>query len=95
MEIKPVTITLIEGTKIKIILAKPYPVPLKNREMFKQEFYYQCSIHALHELFTEEIKECKWASPAFGIPKNNSTLRLVIEICDKFTSAQSTSNVHF
>ena len=75
----PVTITLIEDAKP--IWAKPYPVPLKNREVFKQELNCQCSIGALQELSAEEIKDRKWASPAFGIPKKNGTIRLVIDFC--------------
>ncbi len=71
-----VTITLIEDAKP--IWARPYPVPLKTREVFKQELNHQCSIGALRELSAEEIEDRKWASPAFGIPKKNRTIRLVI-----------------
>ena len=74
-----VTITLIKD--VKPIWAKPYPVPLKNREVFKQEICHQCNIGALWELYIEEIKDHEWASPAFVIPKKNGTLRLVIDFC--------------
>ena len=73
----PVTISLVEGAKP--FGARPYPVPLKNCEVFKGELNRQCRIGALRELTTEEIKDREWASPAFGIPKTNGRIRLVID----------------
>ena len=36
---------------------------------------------ALRALGAEEIEEREWASPAFGIPKKNGTILLVINFC--------------
>ena len=73
----PVSIELLNGADP--VWAKPYPVPLKNREVFKDEIYRQCSIGALRELSAEEVEERVWASPCFGIPKKNGSIRLVID----------------
>jgi len=35
------------------ILSKPYPIALKNREVFASEVYRQCNIGALRELIPE------------------------------------------
>eukprot|EP00956_Cyclotella_meneghiniana_P018178 scaffold30078_cov44-Cyclotella_meneghiniana.AAC.2 len=48
--------------------AKPYPMPLKNRQVFEDEVYRQCDIGALHELTAEEIEDRQWCSPCFGVP---------------------------
>ena len=40
---------------------------------------WQCRIGALRELTVEESKDREWASPAFGIPKKNGTIRLMID----------------
>jgi hypothetical protein len=63
------------------IWAKPYPVPLKNRQVFREEVYRQCDIGALRELNANEIETREWASPCFGVPKKNGTIRLVMDFC--------------
>lgn len=73
----PVNIEVIEGSTP--VWAKPYPVPLKNREVFKDEVYRQCDIGALRELSAEEIEKREWASPCFGVPKKNGSIRLVMD----------------
>ena len=47
--------------------------------VFREELNRQCRIGALGELTAEEIKDREWASPAFGIPKKNGRIRLVID----------------
>ncbi len=44
----------------------------------EDEFSRQCDIGALLRLSPEEYKR-EWASPAFGIPKKNGTIRLIID----------------
>ena len=61
--------------------AKPYPIPLKNREVMEHELTRQCSIGCLGRLTPEEFEEREWAFPAFGIPKKNGTIRFVIDLC--------------
>ena len=39
----------------------------------------QCSIGCLGRLNPEQFKKCKWAFPAFGIPKKNGTVQFVID----------------
>ena len=69
---KLVSIETVEGATP--VWAKPYPVPLKNREVFQQEVQRQCTIGALHELSADEIEERVLASPCFGVPKKNGTI---------------------
>ena len=69
---KPVSIETIEG--VTPVWAKPYPVPLKNREVFQQEVQRQGAIGALQELSAEEIEDRVWASPCFEVPKKNGTI---------------------
>ena len=59
--------------------AKPYPIALKNREVMEHELDRQCSIGCLGRLTPEEFEEREWAFPAFGTPKKNGTIRLVID----------------
>jgi hypothetical protein len=59
--------------------AKPYPVQLKNREIMEAEFRRQCTIGAMRRLSPEEFESRVWAFPAFGIPKKNGTIRVVID----------------
>lgn len=73
----PVSIEVVEGATP--VWAKPYPVPLKNRDVFKEEVYRQCDIGALRELSAEEIEKREWASPCFGVPKKNGSIRLVMD----------------
>ena len=73
----PISIESVD--KATPVWAKPYPVPLKNREVFKEEIYRQCSIGALRELPAEEIEERVWALPYFGVPKKNGTICLVMD----------------
>ena len=61
--------------------AKPYPIPVKDREVMEDEFRRQCEIGALRRLSPEEYEEREWASPAFGIPKKNGTIRLILDLC--------------
>jgi hypothetical protein len=63
------------------VWSKPYPTPLRNRETFKEEVYRQCSIGALRELSASEIEEREWASPCFGVPKKDGSIRLVMDFC--------------
>jgi hypothetical protein len=39
----------------------------------------QCKIGAMKKLTPEEAEEREWASPAFGVPKKNGEIRLVID----------------
>ena len=39
----------------------------------------QCEIGAMRKLTPEEAEEREWASPAFGVPKKNGEIRLVID----------------
>ncbi len=59
--------------------AKPYPIPLKNREVMEHELTRQCSIGCLGRLTPKEFEEREWSFPAFGIPKKNGTIRFVID----------------
>ena len=61
--------------------ARPYPVALKNRVVFEGELKRQCNIGAIRRLSPEEIEEKDrvWASSAFGVPKSNETIRVVID----------------
>jgi hypothetical protein len=70
------------------VWSKPYPTPLKNRNIFKEgdEVYHQCDIGALCTLSANEIEEQEWASPCFGIPKKDGLIRLVTDFC-KLNSA--------
>ncbi len=71
----PITISLFKGAKP--FWAKPYPIPLKKCEVFKEELNWQGRIGAPHEL-TAEIEDKEWASSAVGIPKKNGMIRLMI-----------------
>jgi hypothetical protein len=64
---QPVNIEVEEGATP--VWSKPYPIALKNREVFKTEVYRQCNIWALCELGPEEIEQREWASPRFAVPK--------------------------
>ena len=61
--------------------AKPYPIPLKNREVVEQEVERQCSIGCLRHLTPEEFEDRKWAFPGFGVPKSNGMICFVINFC--------------
>ena len=74
---KPVSIEVVDGATP--VWSKPYPTPLRNRDTFKEEVYRQCSIGALRELSASEIEEREWASPCFGIPKKDGSIRLVMD----------------
>jgi hypothetical protein len=74
---QPVNIEVEEGATP--VWSKPYPIALKNREVFKTEVYRQCNIGALRELGPEEIEQREWASPCFAVPKKNGDIRLVID----------------
>ena len=76
---QPVTIEVTEGAIP--IWAKPYPVPLKNCKVFKEEVYRPRWNGAQHVLSVEEIEEREWVSAWFGVPKKNGTIRLVINLC--------------
>ena len=54
-------------------------MPLKNRDVFQQELQYPYTIGALCKLSGKEIKERVWASPWFGVPKIDGTIRLVMD----------------
>ena len=56
------------------VWAKPYPIPLKNCDVYKNKVYRQCEIGALQELSLEEIEDKEWASPCFGVPKRDGTI---------------------
>jgi hypothetical protein len=73
----PVSIKVIKGATP--IGARPYPVPLKNRQVFREEVYRQCDIGALRELKADEIETREWASPCFEVRKKNGTIRLVMD----------------
>jgi hypothetical protein len=45
----------------------------------EDEFRRQCDIGALRRLTPEEFEEREWACPAFGIPKKNGTIRLIVD----------------
>jgi hypothetical protein len=74
---QPVSFEVIDGAVP--VWSRPYPTPLKNREIFKNEVYRQCEIGAMRELTAEEVEEREWASPCFGIPKKDGTIRLVMD----------------
>jgi hypothetical protein len=74
---QPVSIEVIDGAVP--VWSKPYPVPLKNKDTFKEEVYRQCDIGALSELSANEVESREWASPCFGIPKKDGTIRLVMD----------------
>ena len=59
--------------------ARPYPIPLKNKQIVKNKVYRQCDIGALRELSLDIIKDQDWDFPAFGVPKKDGTIRLVID----------------
>ena len=60
--------------------AKPYTIPVKNWEAMEDKFEWQCNIGALRHLTLEEFEEREWACPAFGIPKKNRTIQLIIDL---------------
>jgi hypothetical protein len=45
----------------------------------EDECHRQCDIGALQRLTPEEFEEQEWACPAFGIPKKNRTIRLIVD----------------
>ena len=51
----PVDLKLKEGAKLT--RAKPYPVPLKNREVMKKELQRQCDIGAIKRLTPKEAED--------------------------------------
>jgi hypothetical protein len=55
-----------------------YPIPLSQRESVENEVKRQCQVKALRRLSPEEIEGRGWCFPAFGIPKKNGKVRLVI-----------------
>ena len=57
---------------------KVYPIPLKQLEVSKNEVYHQCEIGALRELKGKDAENRSWAFPAFGVPKKDGTIQLVI-----------------
>lgn len=73
----PVGITLKEDAKP--FRAFPYPVPLKNRETLEAELRRQCTIGAMRRLSPDEYEAREWAFPAFGTPKKDGSIRLVID----------------
>jgi hypothetical protein len=74
---QPVSIEVIDGAVP--VWSKPYPIPLKNRDTFKEEVYRQCNIGALRELSVSEVESREWASPCFGVPKRDGSIRLVMD----------------
>ncbi len=74
---KPVGIIL--KPEAKPWQAKPYPIPLKNRNILEGPFRWQCDIKAMWRLTPDEFEAREWAFPAFGVPKKNGTIRLVID----------------
>ena len=54
--------------------AKPYPIPLKNRDILEGEFRRQCSIGAMQRLTPEEFEGRVWAFPAFGTEEERKHL---------------------
>ncbi len=59
--------------------AKPYPIPLKNREVPEHKVARQCLVGCLGPLTPEEFEKREQAFPAFGVPKKNDTIRFVID----------------
>lgn len=59
--------------------SKPYPIPLRNWDMFNNEIYRQYKIEALRKLSANNITTQEWASPCFGVPKKDGSIRLVID----------------
>jgi hypothetical protein len=55
----------------KPFCAKPYPIPLKNREVIELKLGQQCSIGTLGCLTPEKFEEREWPFPTFGMPKKN------------------------
>ena len=52
-------------------MAKPYPVPLPQREEFKKELGRQCAEETLRKLPPLEAEESEWGLPIFGAPKKD------------------------
>jgi hypothetical protein len=50
---QPVSIEVIDGAVP--VWSKPYPIPMRNRDTFKEEVYRQCNIGALCELSASEV----------------------------------------
>lgn len=61
------------------VWAIPYPVPLKNCKVFKEEVYHQCNMWALYKISADVIEEHERASPCFGVPKKTRSTWLVID----------------
>jgi hypothetical protein len=59
--------------------AKSYPALLMNRDILEGKLGRQCKISAMGQLTPEEFEAREWAFPAFGIPKKNGKIRLVID----------------
>ena len=59
--------------------AKPFAILLVNCKVMEDELCRQCNTGALQHLTPEEYEERKWACPAFGIPKKNGTIRLIVD----------------
>ena len=57
---------------------KVYPISLKQLEVSKNEVYHQCEIGTLRELKGKDAENRSWAFPAFGVPKKDGTIQLVI-----------------
>jgi len=62
--------------------AKPYAIPVKDRKVMEDEFTRQYEIGALRLLSPLEYEDREWASPSFGIPKKNGSIRLIMDFCE-------------
>ena len=74
---KPISIELKDDAEA--VWSRPYPIPLKNRDVVEKEFDRQCAIGAMRKLSAEEIEERDYCFPAFGTPKSDGTIRVVVD----------------
>jgi len=58
---------------------RPYPIPLKNRQVVEDKVNRQCDIGAMRRLTPNEIETRDWCFTAFGTPKSDGTIKLVID----------------
>ena len=63
------------------IYGKPYNIPVKNQEQFKQELGWQCDIGTMRKLSGVETESAKWAFGAFPVAKQDNSICLVHDFC--------------
>jgi hypothetical protein len=69
---EPVSLTLI--SEAKPVFRNPYPIPVSQQPLMKEEVDRLVSIGLL-----SKVSKALWSSPSFAVPKKNNTIRLVTD----------------